>query len=101
VGALAMFRDTIDARSPLVCNPALDADKPEMRRFLAGLGGSAPRSALLVPIVIRERVVNLLYADNGPGGEGPDRVEEILEALRGVPLAFASLLRKRKAMVTD
>ena len=101
VNALSMFQNTIDARAPLVCNPALDGDKPEMRRFLAGLGGSAPRSALLVPIVIRDRVVNLFYGDNGPDGEAPDRVEEILGALRGVPLAFASLLRKRKAMVTD
>jgi hypothetical protein len=51
--------------------------------------------------VIRDRVVNLFYGDNGPEGEAPDGVEEILEALRAVPLAFAALLRRRKAMVTD
>ncbi len=100
-GALAMFRNTLDAKAPLVCNPALDAGRPEMSRFAAALGGKAPRSALLVPIVIRDRVVNLFYADNGPDGEAPDRVDEILEALRAVPLAFATLLRRRKAMVTD
>ena len=100
-GGLSMFGNTIDAKAPLVCNPTLDADKPEMRKFLAALGGNPPRSALVVPIVIRDRVVNLFYADNGPDGEAPDRVEEVLEALRAVPLAFAALLRRRKAMVTD
>ena len=100
-GAIAMFRNTLDAKAPLVCNPALDADRPEMGRFAAALGGKVARSALLVPIVIRDRAVNLFYADNGPDGEAPDRVDEILEALRAVPLAFAALLRRRKEMVTD
>ena len=37
--------------------------------------------------MIRDRVVNLFYADNGPEGQAPDGVEEILEALRAVPPA--------------
>jgi hypothetical protein len=89
-----MFANTIDAKAPLVCNPALDADKPEIQRFLAALGGGVPHSALVVPIVIRDRVVNLFYADNGPEGQAPDGVEEILEALGGPWLRGAPARRK-------
>ena len=91
----------VDGRSPLIGNPAPDIERSEIRQFLRALGGVPPRSALIAPVLLRDRVVNLLYADAGPGADAPERAGEIVDVLRGVPRAFAALLRRRKAMVTD
>jgi hypothetical protein len=37
-------------------------------RLLKQLGGGVPGNAFLVPILVRGRVVNVFYADNGKGG---------------------------------
>jgi len=36
-------------------------------RLLKQLGGGVPRSAILLPVLAQERVVNVLYADDGRG----------------------------------
>lgn len=61
--------------------------------------GGAPQTAVLVPILVRGKVANLLYADAGPGRPtNPDATE--LEVLAGkVGHAYEAILAKRKAEV--
>ncbi len=47
--------------------------------FVKVLGGERPCSALIIPILIEKRVVNLLYGDNGPFSEvAPNMTEWML-----------------------
>ena len=39
-------------------------DTPEVRELYGFLGGSTPAAVLMVPVVVRERLVAILYADN-------------------------------------
>lgn len=43
--------------------------RPADERLFAGLGGGAPREAVLVPLVVDDVVVAVLYGDNRPDGE--------------------------------
>jgi hypothetical protein len=59
--------------------------------------GGPPLSAVLVPILVKGKVVNIFYADSGPGrATSPDVAE--LEVLTGkVGAAYDQLLARRKA----
>jgi hypothetical protein len=48
-------------------------------RLVAALGGGAPSRAVAVPIATAGQVVNVLYADGGPGGWlDPEAVDEVV-----------------------
>jgi hypothetical protein len=53
-------------------------------RLLKGLGGGVPRNAVLLPVLALGRVVNVLYADAGPGRavEAPDLGELLILSAR-------------------
>jgi len=47
-------------------------------RLVDRLGGGAPSEAVAVPIATHGRIVNVVYADGGPGGvTSPDAVDEL------------------------
>lgn len=60
--------------------------------FLKLLGGKLPRSAFLIPVVVRGRVVNLLYADNGGGQEAGADIGELLILAQHINRSYESLL---------
>ena len=74
-------------------------DAPGNAPLFAALGGGAPAAALVIPVNVRDRVVNVLYVDNGQGGDPPKDPGDFLTLANAVPHAFARLLRKRKAKV--
>lgn len=75
---------------------------PVNTRFLKTLGGEEPRSAFVIPIVFKSRVVNLLYGDNGPGSQATFDIGELLILAMKVPHSFENLLlRKRAAADTN
>lgn len=86
-------------RPHLVSVLPTDAEAPVNAPLFAALGGGAPAAALVIPISVRDRVVNVLYVDNGEGGEPPKDLGGFLTLADAVPHAFARLLRKRKAKV--
>jgi len=60
---------------PLVA-PLLHAESDV--RLVDRLGGGAPSEAVAVPVATHGRIVNVIYADGGPGGvAGPDAVDEL------------------------
>jgi hypothetical protein len=86
-------------RAHLVSVLPADAEAAVNAPLFAALGGGAPAAALVIPISVRDRVVNVLYADNGEGGEPPKDLGGFLTLADAIPHAFARLLRKRKAKV--
>lgn len=65
-------------------------------KFLADLGRAAPRAACLAPIAVGERMVAILYADNGARGIPTKRVAALLLLLQRSGLCLESLIHRRK-----
>ncbi len=59
--------------------------------------GGAPTTSILVPILVREKVVNVIYADGGPGRPSNANVTELEVLATRVGKAYESILLKRKA----
>jgi hypothetical protein len=62
--------------------------------LVALLGGAAPKSAFVMPIVARGRVVNLLYLDNGPGRFMEPDIGELLILCQHINKSYDKLLSR-------
>jgi hypothetical protein len=67
------------------------------QRFLEALGKRPNTNAALFPVVVKGRVVNLVYADNGSTGNVKPSLGELLVLLQGVPRAYLRIIRRRVA----
>jgi hypothetical protein len=70
---------------------------PVNGRFLKLLGGADPRSAFIIPILFKGKVVNILYGDNGPGADASFDIGELLIVAMKVPQSFEDLIKRKKA----
>ena len=64
--------------------------------FMNMLGGKPPRSVFLYPILFRGKVVNVIYADGGPGKNAPVDVSDLLIVGPRVPQTFERLLQRAR-----
>lgn len=69
----------------------------ENQRFLKALGKRPQTNAAVLPIALKGRVVNLIYGDNGAGGQVKPDLGELLVQLQKVPRAYLRIIRKRLA----
>lgn len=67
------------------------------RRFLAGLGPSWPKTALLLPLLISGKVAAILYADMGDKKEVSIQLPPMQAVLASAALAFQRLILKSKS----
>jgi hypothetical protein len=67
------------------------------QRFLKALGKRPQTNAALFPVVVRGRVVNLLYGDNGASGNIKANLGNLMVQLQKVPRAYMRIIRKRVA----
>ncbi len=66
-------------------------------RLLRALAGGAPRTSFAMPILARGRVVNVLYADDGRGGQvNPDGIGELLILAAKISRSYDVLLQRAK-----
>jgi hypothetical protein len=65
-------------------------------RLLRALGRSEARDLVVIPISIRDRVVNLLYADNGNDFLGETSVAALCALARCMARAYERLILERK-----
>jgi hypothetical protein len=63
--------------------------------FYKLLGGEFPKTAVLLPLLVRGRVVHLLYVDAGPGRVTPPDVGELLILATNVSRSYDVLLKRR------
>jgi hypothetical protein len=61
---------------------------------LTTLLGGAPKTAFVMPILARERVVNLLYLDDGPGRFMPSDIGEVLILCQHINKSYDALLAR-------
>lgn len=67
------------------------------QRFARALAKRAQTNAALLPVSVRGRVVNLIYGDNGAGGNVKPRLGDLLVRLQKVPRAYLRIIRRRVA----
>jgi HEAT repeat protein len=93
VEAVALFRAAIAAAGPYL-GPVPRDDANE--RLLAALDRPWPHTALVYPILLRDRAVCVLYADNGDAPVSPGRIGDLLLVLGAAGAAFERVLRDAK-----
>ena len=71
--------------------------QPENQRILKALGKRPQTNAALFPIVVRGRVVNLVYGDAGSAGNVKAAMGELLVLLQKAPKAYLRIIRRRIA----
>jgi hypothetical protein len=65
--------------------------------FYKLLGGGYPTTAVILPLLVRGKLVHLLYVDNGPGQLTPPDVGELLILSQGVGRSYEAMIRRRKS----
>jgi len=92
-GESGIFRTVIETAGPYL-GPA--HHDPSCDAVLAGLGRESPRTMLLYPVILRDRTVCLLFADNGEAPVSPRRLGDLLILAGSVGGALERTLRERK-----
>ncbi|MBW1873529.1 MAG: general secretion pathway protein GspE [Deltaproteobacteria bacterium] len=64
-------------------------------QFLRAMGKKVPLSAFVLPILVRGRVVNLLYADNGHKVHSSSNIGELLILAQRISRCYESLFEKK------
>jgi hypothetical protein len=74
-------------------------ETPGNARILAGIGGGAPSSVLLMPLMMMGRVVAIIYVD---GGKEPlaNRLADLQKLVGKASIAFEILILKNKILMT-
>jgi hypothetical protein len=90
----SVFRTVTRDRAPFIGRLG---PEDENRRFLEAIGKRPQTNAAIVPVVVRGRVVNLVFADNGAGGNVKADLGDLLVEMQKVPRAYLRIIRKRVA----
>ncbi|EPX57161.1 Type II secretory pathway, ATPase PulE/Tfp pilus assembly pathway, ATPase PilB [Cystobacter fuscus DSM 2262] len=65
--------------------------------FYKLLTGDYPTTAVILPLLVRGKLVHMLYVDNGPGQLTPPDVGELLILSQGVGRSYEAMIRRRKS----
>jgi hypothetical protein len=88
------FRLVRDTRSHYVGPVRRDAASGFFYKLL---GGDYPTTAVILPLLVRGKLVHLLYVDNGPGELTPPDVGELLILSQGVGRSYEAMIRRRQS----
>jgi hypothetical protein len=89
------FRSTVEGHAPYI-GPVRSGD-PQVDGAIERLGGVIPPAALLLPVVIRERTVALVYAHRGADTVSIAEVAELFPVAAEAAVALSKLILKAKA----
>ncbi|HEX8441638.1 hypothetical protein, partial [Archangium sp.] len=65
--------------------------------FYKLLSGDYPTTAVILPLLVRGKLVHMLYVDNGPGQLTPPDVGELLILSQSVGRSYEAMIRRRKS----
>lgn len=98
VPAGSLLEQLLENPSPQLCKPPLTDGN---MAFLGWLGRRRPQTSLLIPIVVAERTVAVLYADGGVRSRDFDSMSDLVAFGARIGPAFESLLRARHRAHAD
>ncbi len=88
------FKMVRDLRShfigPMKSTPGMDV-------FYKMVGGAAPSTAVVLPLLVRGKPVHLLYLDAGPGQVTPPDIGELLIVSQSVTRSYEALIAARQS----
>lgn len=87
------FKLVCDTRSHFVGPMKRDAGTIVFFRLL---GGDCPTTAVLLPVLVRGRVVQILYVDNGPGQVTPPDIGELLILSQSVARSYEAMINAQE-----
>ncbi len=70
---------------------------PVDEMFINILGGDPPKSAFLIPVIFRGKVVNVLYGDGGPDRFTPTDVSELIIFLQKLNEIYEAAIENKKS----
>ena len=88
-----LLGEAVGARAPYLGAPPPD---PVTASVLSALGRASPRTVMVAPVRVGDRVACLLYADDGEAVVDAARVAERMELLPVLGAALARSIRERK-----
>lgn len=65
--------------------------------FYKLLGGDYPTTAVMLPLLVRGKVVHMLYVDNGPGQLTPPDIGELLILSQHVGRSYEAMINRRRS----
>jgi hypothetical protein len=65
--------------------------------FYKMLGGGFPKTAVLLPLLVRGKVAHILYVDNGPDLLTPPDIGELLILSQSVARSYEAMMQRRKS----
>jgi len=92
----SVIRTVVEENSPYLGGIPL---KGENVRLIESLGGQAPTAALLLPLQLGGRVVNVIYVEGGEKSLA-ERMADLNRLVRKTVLAFEILIRREKILMT-
>jgi len=70
--------------------------QPVNQQFLEAMGGAKPNSVFLIPLLWQQKVVYLLYGDNGDGQNVTFDIGELLILAQKLPAGIQRLIEEKK-----
>jgi hypothetical protein len=93
-GGQSTFKLVRDSRSHYIGPVKRDAGTAVFYKLL---GGGYPTTAVLLPLLVRGKVVHILYVDNGPDQLTPPDIGELLILSQSVGRSYEAMIRRRKS----
>lgn len=92
------FKLVRDTRSHFIGPVRIDPGTAVLYKLL---GGKPPTTAVILPLLVRGKVVHMLYVDNGPGKLTPPDVGELLILSQSVARSYEEMMRRRKGSTSS
>jgi hypothetical protein len=95
LGPPSMFT-TVYERKIAFLGPPPEEGMPIQRKVWNALGGDAPLEALVIPVMLGERMVNILYTHSTTGTFPDGALEDAARVAREATTAYARIIRRPK-----
>jgi hypothetical protein len=95
LGGASSLQSAHDAGQPFVGPPPATA-RPTEHRLWGALGSADPAAVVVVPILVKQRVVNLVYAHTLAGSASPELADELIELATRAQTSYLRLIRQAR-----
>lgn len=95
LGGASSLQSAHDAGQPFAGPPPATA-RPTEHRLWDALGSADPAAVVVVPILVKQRVVNLVYAHTLAGPAPPELADELIELATRAQTSYLRLIRQAR-----
>jgi hypothetical protein len=100
LGPPSMFTTVYEGKIAFL-GPPPEEGMPTHRKVWTALGGDEPLEALVIPVMLGERMVNILYSHSTTGTFPDGALEDAARVAREATTAYARLIRRPKPEVEE